>query len=88
MALGADVRIVTGTVLRQAVAVALAGVAVGLTGALGLTRILRSLLFEVHPNDPLTLVAAATVLVLVTGIAAWLPARRASRIDPVIALRE
>jgi putative ABC transport system permease protein len=88
MALGADVRIVTGTVLRQAVAVALAGVAVGLTGALGLTRILRSLLFEVHPNDPLTLAAAAIVLVAVTGFAAWLPARRASRIDPVIALRE
>ncbi|HUF68351.1 MAG TPA: ADOP family duplicated permease, partial [Longimicrobiales bacterium] len=63
MALGADVRIVTASVLRQAVAVALAGVAVGLTGALGLTRILRSLLFEVHPNDPLTLAAAAIVLV-------------------------
>jgi putative ABC transport system permease protein len=88
MALGADVRIVTGSVLRQALAVALAGVAVGLTGALGLTRILRSLLFEVHPNDPLTLAAAAIVLVAVTGFAAWLPARRASRIDPVIALRE
>jgi predicted permease len=88
MALGADARVVAGTVLRQAVIVSLAGVGAGLLGALVVTRLLRSLLFEIHPNDPLTLAAAATVLVTVTAIAAWLPARRAARIDPLLALRE
>jgi hypothetical protein len=88
MALGADVSVVTGSVLRQAVRVAIVGVAVGLAAALAMTRMLRGMLFEIHPNDPLTLAAAATVLVIVTAVAAWLPARRASRIDPIIALRE
>jgi putative ABC transport system permease protein len=88
MALGADAGEVTGSVLRQAVTVSFAGVGAGLLGALAVTRLLRSLLFEIHPNDPLTLAAAATVLVTVTAIAAWLPARRAARIDPLVALRE
>jgi putative ABC transport system permease protein len=88
MALGADLRRVTVDVLRQTVTVALVGVGVGLAGALVGTRLLRSLLFQVHPNDPLTLVAAAALLVLVAGVAGYLPARRATRIDPVTALRE
>lgn len=87
MALGADIAAVTGGVLRQSIGLALAGVAVGLAGTLIGTRLLRSMLFEIHPNDPYALAAAASVLVLATGLAAWLPARRAARIDPLIALK-
>lgn len=88
IALGADTRAVARAVLRQALTVALVGAAVGVLGAFGATRLLRSLLFEVHPNDPLALFGAVLVLVVVASVAAWLPARRATRIDPVLALRQ
>jgi putative ABC transport system permease protein len=64
------------------------GVLVGLFGALSLSRFLRSMVFGVRPTDPLTFVAVAVLLALVALVACYLPARRALRIDPMIALRE
>jgi len=63
------------------------GVGVGLVGSFALARTIRGLLFEVSPSDPLSLLAAAGVLVVTAALAAWIPSYRASRIDPVIALR-
>jgi ABC-type antimicrobial peptide transport system permease subunit len=64
------------------------GVLVGLVGALALTRVLQSLLFGISATDPVVLIAVAILLGVVTAIGAYLPARRAARIDPAIALRE
>jgi putative ABC transport system permease protein len=63
------------------------GVAVGLIAALWLTRFLRTLLFEISPTDPATLAVVCAFLLAVAAFACWLPARRASRVDPVVALR-
>jgi len=60
---------------------------IGLAGACALTRFLRSLLYEVSPNDPFTLAAVVLLLVIVALAACWLPARRASKVDPMEALR-
>ena len=88
IALGGRTHVVVGSVLRQVVGIAAVGVAVGLVGSVLGTRLLGALLFEIQPNDPLTLAAAVLVLLGVTGVAAWRPATRATRIDPAIALRE
>ena len=74
-------------VTRQGVTLALAGVAIGVGGAVALTRSMRALLFEVRPGDPLTLAAAAAALVVVAAAASAVPALRAARVDPVEALR-
>jgi ABC-type antimicrobial peptide transport system permease subunit len=66
---------------------AFVGVAVGVAGALGLTRLMANQLFGVTAHDPLTFVAVATLLMLVALLACYLPARRAVRVDPIIALR-
>jgi predicted permease len=87
IALGASTGNVLGLVLGQAMATALAGVAAGILGAFILTRLMRSLLFEISPSDPLTFAAVALLLLLVAALAAYLPARRATRVDPTIALR-
>jgi ABC-type antimicrobial peptide transport system permease subunit len=87
IALGASTGNVLGLVLGQAMATALAGVAAGVLGAFSLTRLMRSLLFEISPTDPLTFAAVALLLLLVVALAAYLPARRATRVDPTIALR-
>jgi predicted permease len=87
MALGAEAGEVGAMVLRQGVGVIAAGVLVGLAGAFAVTRLLGSLLYEVSATDPLTFVAAPLVLVAVSLLATWVPARRASRIDPLSALR-
>jgi ABC-type antimicrobial peptide transport system permease subunit len=63
------------------------GVIIGLVAALGLTRFVRSMLYEVQPNDPATFVAVAVMLAVVALVASLVPARRASRVDPVIAMR-
>ncbi|HWG59684.1 MAG TPA: ABC transporter permease [Candidatus Acidoferrales bacterium] len=87
MALGAAREDVLAMVLGQSARLALAGIALGLAGAFGLTRFLRSMLFEVTPADPATF-AAVAVLLLGTALAAcWIPARKAMRVDPMVALR-
>jgi putative ABC transport system permease protein len=87
VALGALPGDVSGRILRESLVLGMAGVAAGLAGALAVTRLLRSLLFEVKPNDPLTLLCAAAVLLVVVIAAALIPARRAARVDPMVALR-
>ncbi|MFN8058849.1 MAG: ABC transporter permease [Vicinamibacterales bacterium] len=87
LALGAQPRDVRLLVSRQALAVSLVGIVVGLAGALALSRFLATLLFEVSPMDPLVLSAATMVLLGVAVVASWMPARRAAAVDPTHALR-
>jgi putative ABC transport system permease protein len=87
MALGAKPRDVMGSVLAGGAILAGIGTVIGLAGALLLTRYLKTLLYEVSTTDPLTLAAASGVLCLAALAAVWLPARRATRVDPMIALR-
>ncbi|MGH7542158.1 MAG: FtsX-like permease family protein, partial [Gemmatimonadota bacterium] len=87
MALGAKARTVMGTVLRDGLAAAAVGLAFGVLGALALTRLLSSLLFGVGALDTATFLVAPCVLVLVAAAACYLPARRATRVDPVVTLR-
>ena len=74
-------------VLREALVLGSLGLALGLGGALLLSRTLETLLFSVSPSDPATLAAVALLLLVTTLLAGYLPARRATRIDPVVALR-
>ncbi len=87
IALGAPVERVLGLVLGQTARLALAGVALGMLGVIAGTRLLRSLLFGVGPNDPLVLAAVPVVLLLLALLASYLPARRAAGVDPVEVLR-
>jgi len=87
MALGARAQDVVRLVLGQAMAVTLGGVAVGLAGALALRRLVASMLFGVGPGDPATLLVVAVLLALVALAAGYVPARRAARVDPSVALR-
>jgi putative ABC transport system permease protein len=87
MALGAARRDVMKLVVGQGLRLALAGIAIGLAGALALTRFLASLLFEVKPTDPLTFVGVCLTLTVVAVLASYLPARRATKVDPMVALR-
>jgi predicted permease len=87
MALGATSGTIARLVLASAGRWATAGIAAGLTGALAVTRYLRALLFHVPEKDPASLAAAAALLLAAALLAAWLPARRAARIDPNSALR-
>jgi len=87
MSLGADRRSVRRMVLREALVVVAAGLAVGVPLSLAGTRLVSNLLFGVVNTDPLTMAAAVCVLLIVILVAAYLPARRASLIDPMTALR-
>jgi len=87
MALGAGWRNVMGMVLREGMVMAVAGVVAGLAGAWGLTRFLASLLYGVRPTDLITFVSVPLVLVSVSFLACYVPARRATRVDPTVALR-
>jgi putative ABC transport system permease protein len=87
VALGANPRDVLGMVLRQALLLALAGVGLGLLGALAFSRVIASLLFRLSPTDPTTLAAVALALTAVALLASYVPARRATRVDPLSALR-
>jgi ABC-type antimicrobial peptide transport system permease subunit len=87
LALGAQPHEVRRMVSRQGLAVATCGIAVGLLGAIALTRFLAALLFEVNPVDPAILALAAAFLLIVAAVASWLPARRAAAVDPALALR-
>jgi ABC-type antimicrobial peptide transport system permease subunit len=86
LALGAQRREVTHRFVRYGVALACLGVALGLGAAIGVTRLMESLLFGVQPVDVLTYVAVAVSLTVVAAFASWLPARRASAVDPAEAL--
>ena len=87
MALGARKFDVIRLVLNRSMAAALMGVAAGLAASFGLTRFLTGLLFEVKPMDPLILGSSALILAGVAFVACYLPARRATKVDPMIALR-
>jgi len=87
MALGAQKRDVQGLVLRQAALLAGFGIFLGLAGALAFTRVLDSLLYGVSARDPLTFAALAALLAAVALLASWLPARRAARVNPMVAIR-
>jgi predicted permease len=87
MALGAGRRDVLRMVLGQGAKMALVGVALGLAAALGITRLMVNLLFGVSPHDPATLAGVAVLLVVVALTACYIPARRATRVDPMVALR-
>jgi ABC-type antimicrobial peptide transport system permease subunit len=87
MALGAQRGDVMRLVLGQGARMALIGVAIGIAAALGLTRLMANELFGVSAHDPLTFVTVAILLTLVALLACYLPARRAVRVDPTVALR-
>jgi ABC-type antimicrobial peptide transport system permease subunit len=87
IALGAQKGEVLREVVGQGMALTTVGVVLGLLGAWGVSRVLTSLLYGVSPTDPLTYAGTAAALAVVAGAASWVPARRASRVDPVEALR-
>jgi predicted permease len=87
MALGASQRGVLAMVMRQGMMHIVVGLAIGVAGALALTRVMSALLFAVEPDDPVTFVAVSMVLVAVAAVACFVPARRVTTIDPILALR-
>jgi putative ABC transport system permease protein len=87
MALGASTTSVQGMLLRQGMALALTGLAIGMAGALALTRLLESQLFGISPRDPVTYSVTTLVLLVIAMLAVFVPASRAARIDPAIVLR-
>ncbi|MBO0724571.1 MAG: ABC transporter permease [Blastocatellia bacterium] len=87
MALGAKPRDVLRMVVAQGMRLALIGLAIGLTGAFALTRVMASLLFSVSPTDPATFASVSALLAMIAFLATYLPARRATKVDPMIALR-
>jgi putative ABC transport system permease protein len=87
LALGARRPDVVRLVVGQAMGLIVVGTVLGLGLALALTRVVRTLLYQVSPTDPLTFASVPALLVAVAGLASWLPARRATRVDPMVALR-
>src|SRR5208337_4404917 len=87
MALGANPSHVLNLVVGQALGLILTGAGLGVVGALALTRYLESLLYSVKPTDPLTFASVAALLMLVALVASYIPARRATKVDPMVALR-
>ena len=86
-ALGAQAPDILRLVLAQGLAFAVGGVAIGIGGAFALTRVMQSMLFHVSPTDPATFAAIALLFVIVALAASYIPARRATRIDPMQAIR-
>jgi ABC-type antimicrobial peptide transport system permease subunit len=87
MALGATPRLLRHEVLNRALAVVSVGLAVGIVGDLFASQLVRSLLFNVTPSDPVAVLSACMILLIVALLAAYIPARRASAVDPARALR-
>jgi ABC-type antimicrobial peptide transport system permease subunit len=87
MALGAQTGSVSRLILRQGMTLALIGSVIGLAIAFGATRLLKSVLYGVDAMDPVTFIGVTFLLATVALLACWIPARRASRVDPMIALR-
>jgi len=87
MALGAQLRDVMKLVLRQGIALVIVGIVIGLFGAFLVTRVLSSFLLSVGTSDPLTFTAVSILLVIVALLACYVPARRATKVDPLVALK-
>jgi ABC-type antimicrobial peptide transport system permease subunit len=87
MALGAQLSDVLRLVMRQGLGMVILGLVLGLAAALAVTRLLRSFLFEIQPFDPLTFGSVVALLGVAAVFSCWLPARRAARVDPMVALR-
>jgi len=87
VALGAQRRDILRLIVWQGLVLTLVGLVVGVVAAFAATRVLRALLYQVSPTDPLTFVLVAALIALVTFLASYLPARRAMGVDPLIALR-
>jgi putative ABC transport system permease protein len=87
LALGATRTKILGMILRQGLELAIAGAAVGLVGALIVSHLMAGLLYSVGPTDPVTFVGVAILLIGIALLACYLPARRAMRVDPLVALR-
>jgi len=87
MALGARRWDVLSLVIGYGIRLTVPGVAIGLVAALALTRVMGSLLYEVKPSDPITYVGVSALLIVVAFLACWLPALRATRVDPIQSLR-
>jgi putative ABC transport system permease protein len=87
IALGAAPERVRRMVVGRGVSLALLGAGLGLVGALMLGRLMQSMLFGISPSDPMTYAAVTVVLLAIAGVASYLPARRATRVDPMVALR-
>src|SRR5205085_10640206 len=87
IALAADLAQILRLVIAHGLKLTLSGVLIGVAGGLALTRFLRSLLFTISAADPLTFASVALLLTLVAMVACYIPARRATKIDPMIALR-
>jgi predicted permease len=87
MALGADLRDMLKLIVGQGMKLVLAGLVLGVAGALALTKVLAGMLFNVRASDPVTFVAVCTLLAAVAAMACYLPARRAAKVDPMVALR-
>jgi ABC-type antimicrobial peptide transport system permease subunit len=87
VALGARRSDVLKLMLGHGMRLALLGTGLGMAGAFGLTRLMSSLLYQVKPSDPVTFICVSALLMAVTLLACWLPARRAAKLDPIVALR-
>jgi putative ABC transport system permease protein len=87
MALGAEREDLLQSIVGRQFIVTLIGVVLGVLGALGLTRLLASFLYGVKPSDPMTFVAVSFLISVVAALASYIPARRATKIDPMVALR-
>jgi ABC-type antimicrobial peptide transport system permease subunit len=87
MALGAPARRVHTMILRRGLSLSLIGLAIGLGGALAATRVMSSLLYGVGATDPLTFAGVAVILTVIALLACYLPARKATKVDPLVALR-
>ena len=87
VALGAQPGVIFRSVMVKSAALVLAGVALGLAGAFGVTRVLQNLLFDVKPTDAATFAAVSALLIVVALVATYVPARRATSVDPMVALR-
>jgi ABC-type antimicrobial peptide transport system permease subunit len=87
LAIGAERRAVLHMIVRESLAVVLIGIAVGFIAAHAASRLIRSLLFGIEPADPWTFATVTALMIAVSALASYLPARRASQIDPIIALR-
>ena len=87
MALGAQIRDVLRLITGEGIKLALVGLLIGFGGAWAVTRLMKNLLFGVSPTDPLTFIVIASLLASVSLLACYIPARRATKVDPLVALR-